>query len=841
MMSTSPEIGHDVSHRQALILVIALLVGTVFISVHAIAHTPPGVASDAMLDVGDGFRISRGYAFPADFTDRPEMTYRYWLTALFILFGPHIFTALAGQVFIALLTAALAYRAGLILLAGYSWRRLGAWVAAGTMVAIPPYLFMIRSPYRAILAPPVVLGTLIALLSAYHSRKRWQWALAGFIASFGLQTYLAAVSIPVWTAMVVGHQLVIPPRGKRIDWREALSVVLGLLPLTLVWLALALLVPGLFLRLEQVRAKAPLTPEFIVGGYLDGIQSFFLTGHHLPTFNAPNAPFLNAALAALAILGVGLAIWRWRRIEGALFLGGMIILSLPGSLAPDPTYPQRRVGVMPLLALLSGWGLTLLASKLVTISRQVHLPRYAVSGGLITASTGLIALSLTGTHIAYQSVFSDPTRYVDPRNWTSIPHNFSMAFQEAMQVLAKVDRPTYVPLWMLDNPAAAFFLQREAFPNVTTWARYGLKEFPEGQFFFPVYWYYHMAAIDESTARVLLLPREKTIVLLPGGGVPDSIAGPPPQPGEPGVNEITNERGWVLARTRPVPRADFAPPRADSDSAPVVGSGLRLLTRQPVEIRPGQPASVLLEWLVTEPQPADVFSVAQLLNQDFLALPGGSDHHVLFYLYPSARWQPGDIVPDWHVISVPDSLPDGIYRLGAGAYVPPNQKRLPVVIPDGVEVGPQLRDLWLWDVIRVPAPKTAQALPADVTRLETRLGEQIRLEGYGLAQNGRTWELSLYWRAKGFPAGDYTIFVHAEHDGKLIAQRDEKPLGGSLPTWAWTPGELITTTYALDFTEDTPDALYVGMYAYPSLVRLPVVRDGVSREDRRILLWSGRK
>src|ERR1041384_7115942 len=29
-----------------------------------------------------------------------------------------------------------------------------------------------------------------------------------------------------------------------------------------------------------------------------------------------------------------------------------------------------------------------------------------------------------------------------------------------MQLLEKVDQPTYVPLWLLNNPAAAFFLQR---------------------------------------------------------------------------------------------------------------------------------------------------------------------------------------------------------------------------------------------------------------------------------------------------------------------------------------------------------------------------------------------
>ena len=69
-------------------------------------------------------------------------------------------------------------------------------------------------------------------------------------------------------------------------------------------------------------------------------------------------------------------------------------------------------------------------------------------------------------------------------------------------------------------------------------------------------------------------------------------------------------------------------------------------------------------------QPADLGSVTQLIRSDLRAI-NGSDHWILPYLYPSAYWQPGDIVPDWHEIDVPADLPDGVYRWGAGVYVEP--------------------------------------------------------------------------------------------------------------------------------------------------------------------------
>jgi hypothetical protein len=341
---------------------------------------------------------------------------------------------------------------------------------------------------------------------------------------------------------------------------------------------------------------------------------------------------------------------------------------------------------------------------------------------------------------------------------------------------------------------------------------------------------------------VLLLPAEKTIVLLPGTGLPDSIAGPPPMAGEAGVTEMADPQyGWALGWTRPVPRAAFnSEPLPAIDSLPEIGHGLRLLAIKPsTEVGPGKVVRVLVEWLVTAPQPADVFSVVQLVKSDFSVVPGGGDHHVLFYVYPSAMWQPGDIIPDWHEFTISTALPDGVYRWGAGAYVPPSGERLPVTPPDGY-YGPQLNDLWLWDSVRFPQPQLDASLPGSAIPVKATLGDGISLEGYQLQKSGQSWVVTLYWRATSRAPGDYTVFVHAERNGKLVAQRDEKPVGGQLPTWAWLPGELVTTVYTLALPPGVPgpDALYVGMYSYPSLERLPVIQDGVSLADRRVALWS---
>jgi hypothetical protein len=51
---------------------------------------------------------------------------------------------------------------------------------------------------------------------------------------------------------------------------------------------------------------------------------------------------------------------------------------------------------------------------------------------------------------------------------------------------------------------------------------------------------------------------------------------------------------------------------------------------------------------------------------------------------------------------------------------------------------------------------------------------------------------------------------------------------------------LITTSYDLKVDKGKPeiDAVYIGLYRYPSLDRLPIVQDGTTREDKRVMLWS---
>jgi hypothetical protein len=176
-----------------------------------------------------------------------------------------------------------------------------------------------------------------------------------------------------------------------------------------------------------------------------------------------------------------------------------------------------------------------------------------------------------------------------------------------------------------------------------------------------------------------------------------------------------------------------------------------------------------------------------------------------------------------------------VYFWGVGAYIPPGQNRLPIT-PAEIAESP-IDNMWLWETVRIPPPVTDTPLPADAVALDVRFGDHIRLEGYRLTPEGESWRVELFWRAEGRPAGDYTIFLHAMRGQEIAAQQDIPPQG--VPTWAWRPGELVTTVHQLVWQPGTPapDSLYVGLYP-ASQVRVPVEQNGVPVEDGRALVWS---
>ena len=140
--------------------------------------------------------------------------------------------------------------------------------------------------------------------------------------------------------------------------------------------------------------------------------------------------------------------------------------------------------------------------------------------------------------------------------------------------------------------------------------------------------------------------------------------------------------------------------------------------------------------------------------------------------------------------------------------------------------------------IPTPAPTDTPA-PALSGELSAQFSDFAELTGYSLPDveftTAEPLPLTLYWRGlEGTSPTNYLVFAHLlAEDGRLIAQHDGPPAGGTRPTGTWETGETIVDLHPLAFAEPAYTGLAtiaVGLYD-PAVGRVPVDPGG----DRVVL------
>lgn len=115
--------------------------------------------------------------------------------------------------------------------------------------------------------------------------------------------------------------------------------------------------------------------------------------------------------------------------------------------------------------------------------------------------------------------------------------------------------------------------------------------------------------------------------------------------------------------------------------------------------------------------------------------------------------------------------------------------------------------------------------------LSTRFADQIDLQGYTLSDHrlspGESVNLILIWSPRGRPTHDYTVFVHLlDNRGQLREQADSPPASGRYPTSVWDAGEFIADLHTLSLKPDLPSGEYkvvIGLYDPQTGQRVPTV------------------
>jgi hypothetical protein len=115
------------------------------------------------------------------------------------------------------------------------------------------------------------------------------------------------------------------------------------------------------------------------------------------------------------------------------------------------------------------------------------------------------------------------------------------------------------------------------------------------------------------------------------------------------------------------------------------------------------------------------------------------------------------------------------------------------------------------------------------------LGQGISLVRSCTAQRDGQVVVRLVWYSRDPIAADYTIFVHYERDGQLIAQADQMPAQGYHPTSHWRPGDQLLDEYTLEVPAIRDgDRAWAGMYLWQTGERLSVLTATATTQEDRV-------
>jgi hypothetical protein len=123
--------------------------------------------------------------------------------------------------------------------------------------------------------------------------------------------------------------------------------------------------------------------------------------------------------------------------------------------------------------------------------------------------------------------------------------------------------------------------------------------------------------------------------------------------------------------------------------------------------------------------------------------------------------------------------------------------------------------------------------------ISVNFGDQMRLRGWSLDATtlhpGGTLTATLTWEPAVELSDRYVVFAHLRSsDGDLVAQHDDAPVGEALPRGAWPSGATFKHRISIELPSGLSAGehrLYVGVYLWPDVERLPVLSDVPGAQD----------
>ncbi len=749
-----------ITRYHALAFMVVCLLVTAVLRLPDLAAIPPGVHYDEAANGILAAEIGRGESRPLfieSYTGK-EVLFFYLAGAMERLVGESVFGLRLTAVFVGMVTVAAAYWLGRELLRD---RRIALLAAALLAVSFWHILFS-RLGFRAITQPLLQALTVAALWRGLR-RGQWRWLIvSGAALGLTAYTYLAARLFPVALGLAA-LPLLFNRQTYRRRWRQLTAVAaVGLLVLSPLLYYFVTHPDTFWVRIGQV---GPASSQTVLSSYGRTLQMFFLRGDPYVRFNVPERPLFSLFWGALLVVGwvVCLVGWRklktdWQRATAVLLLSVPFIMILPTALAVNEITPSnlRAIGLIPFVFYLPAVGFVTLVDDL---AQRLQRPSLAQAGFFVLCVAVLLAEGLLVERLYFQRWGTDPALFAATDGDLTAVADF------LNQLPPNPDETLYVAALHYQHPTIAFLSDRY---GDVKWlpdsAAFVLP--PEGS---ALYVYPHNSPLPDWAAPFLA-----GAAALPAASGPDGLP------------------AFAAYRLTAVPA--ITPPVSQTIN---FGSAVTLLGYEVGTAAAGDSAPLTLYWRINALPSADFAPFVHLEDAW-----GARWSQAQTFAYPTAQWQPGEIVVQRVDVPAPPGAPPGDYRVRLGWFNEASGERLPVLDEDGRFAGDSL----VIEPLAVTVGAPPDPLPRPPFPVDEAVHPGLRLLGYerggGTAATGETLDLAFWWLAEA-PQTRLDLRVEAfrsDNTGRILLET--QPVHGTYPFVSWPTPQFVIDRQQLRLPED---------------------------------------
>jgi len=677
-----------VSRRVEYLLLLAITALAAFLRLYRLDSLPPGDGHDVAQYGVDALHIlagARPVFLESNFGREPLFSYLVALAYRVTgpgAYGIHLVSALAG---IATVPAVWLAARALFAEARRGWLAWLPLLAAYLSAVSYWHLNWSRAGLRVILVPLFAALIVWALWRGFgagrpdRSRRpvrSWGWyVLAGALLGLSLYTYQAARLLPVLVLVAFVLRAFQQRRWTRADTAAVLLVAAAALVVALPLGVYAWQHPGaLSVRIQQatvLQADLPMGQQLgqLARQATTALLTYSIRGDTDPQFTIPGRPSLNPFLSVGLILGIVVALWRFRRSPYLFLLVWLALMTAPAMVADQAATAKRYLGAFPAAMMLAALGLLVVGEwvgrrddgRRTTDDRPQTTDHGAGSRPVVRRLSSVVYSTLLIAGLAYTAVATWRDYFVVWAADPDLPAHFQADYRAIGEAIGALDAGQ--PVWLSPFPADHPVIQLHA------GLRPDLRAY-NGRFCLP-----YTDPVGERGTVYVIVPglQDHSLALLQALYPTGETADGPRPPG--------SDRPYYRVFTAPAGATPAAGPDVALEATWADGIGLRGVTAEPLTLAPGDSLTMTLFYEATAAPSANYTAFVHLLGParaDGSPVWAQSDSEPCGGGRPTGKWRAGDLVRDTMTLTIPADAPAGDYTLATGFYSWPDLVRVPL-------------------------------------------------------------------------------------------------------------------------------------------------------------------